>query len=206
MNMIGITLRVDEWSERMERRDAIDQRWVKLLVACGCMPVLLPNHLPTVRAMLSQLSIKGLLITGGNDLSKYGGDSPERDETERWLLRHACESGLPLLGVCRGMQLIQDYWGVALERIDGHVAARHVVHSRTGRIFRNSYHRFGARTTVEQLAVAAISPDRVIEAVAHRQSPIRGIMWHPEREYPFDATDVRMIKQFFGGENAHDTW
>ncbi len=206
MIMIGVTLRVDDWSERVERRDAIDQRWIKLLVACGCMPVLLPNHLPTVKMILSQLTIRGFLITGGNDLSKYGGDSPEREESERWLLRYACSRGKPLLGVCRGMQLIQDYWKVPLERVEGHVAARHIVHSGDGSASRNSYHRFGARTTVDELEVTARSQDGVIEAVAHREFPIRGIMWHPEREYPFDTTDISMIQQFFEGENAYETW
>lgn len=272
-----MTLRVDVWDARGERRDAVDQRWVELLTACGCLPVLLPNHLRAAQRLVTQLPLHGFVLTGGGDLAAYGGGSPERDELERWLLDDASARGVPLLGVCRGMQAIQHRWGVPLAPVEGHVATRHLVQapasgvvppdsnnaadsgsassinsgiaanssydsggetcssaaasfesttsyssaprgsvdtvpassaSRDSTVPRNSYHRYGARVTTAELAVTAVAEDGVIEAVAHRGLPIRGIMWHPERERPFAASDLRMIRLLFRGENEHeyDSW
>jgi putative glutamine amidotransferase len=235
MRWIGLTQRVDVWSARSERRDAIDQRWVELLAACGCLPLLLPNHLPAAQRMVEQLPLHGFVLTGGGDLAAYGGVSPERDELERWLLDYASARGTPLLGVCRGMQAIQHRWGVPLAPVEGHVATTHLVHapdsgatppdssgtvvsgsasrlssgaSTASLIRRNSYHRYAARATAAELAVTAVAEDGVIEAVAHRGLPIRGIMWHPEREHPLMASDLRMIQLLFRGENEHehDSW
>jgi len=223
MRLIGVTLRVDVWSERGERRDAIDQRWVELLAACGCQPVLLPNHLRVAQRLVEQLPLDGFVLTGGGDLTAYGGASPERDELEQWLLDYASARGTPLLGVCRGMQAIQHRWGVRLAPVEGHVATRHLVSAPDSTAFsgsaaassssaspirRNSYHRYAARATAAELAVTAVAEDGVIEAVAHRGLPIRGIMWHPEREQPFMASDLRMIQLLFRGENEHehDSW
>ncbi|GBF74318.1 hypothetical protein PA598K_02656 [Paenibacillus sp. 598K] len=227
MRRIGVTLRVDVWGARGERRDAIDQRWVELLTACGCLPVLLPNHMRAVQSLVEQLPLHGFVLTGGGDLATYGGASPERDEVERWLLDYASAHVVPLLGVCRGMQAIQHRWGVPLAPVEGHVATRHLVcepdstaarssygnggqlrsnvaASPASAVPRNSYHCYGARATVAELAVTAVAEDGVIEAVAHRRLPIRGIMWHPEREQPFAASDLRMIQLLFRGENAHE--
>lgn len=204
MIMIGITMRVDEVASRGERRDAIDQSWINLLATCGYMPILLPNHLPTVQEMLRTLPIRGMIMTGGNDLLKYGGRSPERDEAERFLIQYACNSGIPLLGVCRGMQMLQDFWGIELERIEGHVAVHHAVHTNEGSLSKNSYHRYGARKSVEKLVVTARAADGIIKAVKHKHASIQGIMWHPEREMPFEPSDMSMIKQLFGGENEYE--
>ena len=48
-----------------------------------------------------------MVLTGGNDLAALGGDAPERDATENALLDAAESRRLPVIGVCRGMQVIQ---------------------------------------------------------------------------------------------------
>ncbi|WP_338552322.1 gamma-glutamyl-gamma-aminobutyrate hydrolase family protein [Paenibacillus sp. KS-LC4] len=204
MIMIGMTMRVDELASRGERRDAIDQSWISLIASCGYMPILLPNHLPTVQEMLRKLPIRGMILTGGNDLLTYGGSSPERDEVERFLIQYACDSGAPLLGVCRGMQMLQDFWGIELEKIEGHVALHHAVYTCEGSLVKNSYHQYGARRSVEELIVTARAADGIIEAIMHKEASIKGMMWHPEREMPFEASDMSMIKQLFGGENENE--
>jgi N5-(cytidine 5'-diphosphoramidyl)-L-glutamine hydrolase len=199
---IGLTQRVFEVPELKERRDCVDQRWIKLLHAIGYTPVLLPNHVSVAVDILRHTSLDGILFTGGNSLSNYGGDAPERDDTEMALLKIAIEERLPCLGVCRGMQLIQHAFGIELEVKHGHVATDHMVLDNTGNEIRivNSYHRFGTNSTVDDIEVKAKSSDGVVEEIRHACLPIRGIMWHPERREPFDERDIQLLKDTFCGD------
>ena len=197
MRLVAVTQRVDIYPSRGERRDALDQSWVRLLAACGLVALPMPNHAATARTMIEAMPPTGLLLTGGNDLARYGGDAPERDETERLLLQLSRARRLPVLGVCRGMQVIQDAFGVPQAAIPGHVAIRHRLDGTMhGEV--NSFHAYGATETVADLEVLARAPDGIVEAVRHRSEPILGQMWHPERESPYDAGDLSRIRSHFG--------
>lgn len=197
MRPIAVSQRVDIVPRRGERRDALDQSWPRLLAASGFLAMPMPNHPETAAAMFGGAGVAGLLLTGGNDLARYGGDAPERDETERGLLRLARERGLPVLGVCRGMQVIQDSFGVTLEKLSGHVAIRHRVKGEAFDAEVNSFHGFGSRETVPDLEVLARAPDGIVEFLRHRREPILGQMWHPEREAPYRDDDIARIRRHF---------
>lgn len=197
MKLIAVTQRVVVDPATGERRDALDQRWPRLLLQCGLVPVIMPNCLQAARRLLAQLPLAGVLLTGGNDLAAYGGDAPERDETEAFFLRDALESGRPLLGVCRGMQMIQHVLGVPLVQVEGHVAVRHRVRGVAADREVSSFHRMGARTSVADLEVQAVAADGVIEAVRHRHRRVVGVMWHPEREEPATTADLAQLRSFF---------
>ncbi len=81
MKLIAVSQRVDI-SASGERRDALDQRWFSFLSKCKLLPILIPNCLESAKSIVKLLQLGGVLLTGGNDLSSYGGDAPERDETE----------------------------------------------------------------------------------------------------------------------------
>jgi len=185
-----------------ERRDALDQRWTPFLRECGLSPLLVPNHVETARQLMQLNIICGVLLTGGNDLAAYGGDAPERDETERFLIEEAGRTSQPVLGVCRGMQMLQHHAGVVLKRVDGHVAVRHAVQLPDGPANVNSFHGWGATTTVTGLEICAATTDGVIEAIIDRPRRRAGIMWHPERETPFGPRDVNFVRQFFTGKRV----
>jgi putative glutamine amidotransferase len=197
MKLIAVTQRVVVDPATGERRDALDQRWPRLLLQCGLVPLIVPNCLQAAQRLAAQLPLVGVLLTGGNDLAAYGGDAPERDETEAFFLRDALAGGRPLLGVCRGMQMIQHFLGVPLVRVEGHVAFRHRLRGEGPGREVNSYHRLGARTSVPDLEVQATASDGVIEAVQHRCRRVAGIMWHPEREEPATAADLALLRSFF---------
>jgi putative glutamine amidotransferase len=192
--IIAVTQRVTIDSRHGERRDALDQRWVAFLAACGAAPLLLPNQPATALQLLAQVPVSGLLLTGGNTLTAYGGDSPERDRTESDALAHARAHALPVMGVCRGMQMILHEFGVPLCRLDGHAGTPHPI---TGGRIVNSFHDFGTTADAGPLRVLARSDDAVVEAVAHPSEPIRGLMWHPERCQVFDAADVLLFRETF---------
>ena len=191
--IVLVTQRVAVVADVGERRDELDQRWAPLLLAADLVPVAVPNHPATAEALLDALPVGGVLLTGGNDL----GSAPERDATERLLLDRAAERRLPVLGVCRGMQVIQHWLGVPLVPVEGHVTrAQEIVLDGRPRTV-NSYHRWGATTTVADLEVRGIAPDGVIKAVRHRTLPIHGVMWHPERNDPFEETDLTLLRGLF---------
>ncbi len=196
MKKVYITQRVELIKDIGERRDALSQEWAELAAACGFLPVPVPNHPETVGLMLGQLRPDGIILSGGNDLAAYGGNAPERDETERELIKYSLDSGTPLLGVCRGMQMLLDYFGTPLERVESHVRTHHTLSN--GRHV-NSFHSWGSRKCAAPLVAAGCSEDGVIEELAHDSlKNIKGVMWHPERYSPLRESDIAWIRGFFG--------
>lgn len=205
MKVIYITQRVDVLHGRNERRDALDQRWLMLLERLGVFPVILPNNLSHCRHLFALNPPDGILLTGGNSLVKYGGDAPERDLIEAYLLKQAISLNIPILGVCRGMQLICDHFNVLLRSVDDHVAVRQqltfIESTKIGRILNgistvNSYHTFGsfiADFNNRQLSVSAVAYDGVVMAVEHKYLPVYGVMWHSEREFPFCPLEAQLF-------------
>ena len=193
--LIALTQRVEYIEPIKERRDALDQEWTALADTCGFTPLLLPNRLSAVQELLVNLPVEGFLLTGGNDLAAYGGDAPERDEVERYLIQSALGGYIPLLGVCRGMQMILDYFGGPLQRVEGHIRVEHTLDN--GETV-NSFHSWGAVECPAPLVPNARNTDGVLEAVGHRDHPrFKGIMWHPERYHPPRSQDIERIKEVF---------
>lgn len=195
MKKIMITQRVEILPDINERRDALSQEWVSLSSSCDFLPILSPNALPVVEKMLQELNIGGIILSGGNNLVSYGGDAPERDQLEHFLIEYAIKHETPLLGVCRGMQMLLDHFGTRLIPVEHHVRTNHALDN--GDTV-NSFHSFGAMCCDLPLRATWFSQDGVVEGVQHTKYPwIRGIMWHPERYHPMRERDISMIKELF---------
>ena len=195
MKLVAVSQRVD--LRRGERRDALDQNWTRFLAAAGLQPLPVPNDAAVACELVAGLPVAGLVLTGGNDLAIYGGDAPERDATETALIDWALAANRPLIGVCRGMQMLQHYHGVRLEAVKGHVAPKQEITVNGRRESANSYHTFGARGSVPELEVWAQADDGIVKALKHRSKPVLAIMWHPERFAPFRAADLALFRQHF---------
>lgn len=192
--MIAVTQRLDYFDATHEWRNTLDQRWFRFLETCRLTPLLIPNHLPTAKQLLAHIPCHGILLTGGNDL----GAVPERDAVEHWLLEYALLHDIPVLGVCRGMQLIQNYFHIPLEPVTGHVTPTMEIKIAEQNLFvTNSYHCFGTTTTIPELEVWASSHDGVIKAIRHTRFNLTGIMWHPERNLPYHPFDLALFQEIF---------
>jgi N5-(cytidine 5'-diphosphoramidyl)-L-glutamine hydrolase len=194
MTLVGITQRCLPPNEVGERRYALDVRWFAFLAECGLTPVPLPNTPDLAVASAASAGVRGLVLSGGDDLGAY----PHRDETERRLLTWAMACALPVIGVCRGMQLLVCALGGDLAPVDGHVATRHPVRAGGRRRMVNSYHRLAPVAVPAGLEVTARCGP-VVEAVRHREAAVVGMMWHAEREDPFADDDIRTFREQLGG-------
>lgn len=205
---IAVTQRVEVVKTYGERRDCLDQQWGAFLEGLGLTPVAVPNGLSQPAIWMDALGIEGLLLTGGNDLSILpgaGNPAPERDQTEAALLDAAKERNLPVLGVCRGMQMINHWLGGQLVPVEGHTAVRHGLKLLSGAVdfidFRdvNSFHDWGmqADSLASGLTARCEAPDGTVEAYTHDTLPWAGIMWHPERETPFTGPDQQLFLRLF---------
>ena len=204
MIKIAVTQQVSDYPELAEKRDGLDQRWLPFLDACGLLPILLPNDEKMAKSLIQEIQPEGILLTGGGDLTKYGGAYPERDQVEGALLHYAMAENIPLVGICRGMQAIQNLFNVPLEGVDGHIAEEFEILI-DGKCFMvNSYHNLGSKITVDELAVWAVARDGIIMAIRHSSHPILGIMWHPERIYPFRPDDIQLIAKFFSNHKTSE--
>jgi len=198
MKLIAVSQRVDILPERSERRDALDRRYALLLAELGFDILPVPNVGPRAAQVLAGLPVAGILLSGGNDLVAVGGDAPERDATETALLDLAGERSLPVLGICRGMQLMAAREGIALQARDGHAGSRHALAGDIGREV-NSFHRWCVPEAPPQWQVLARAGDGSVEAMRHLTRPWLGIMWHPEREAPFAAADLELLRRHWEG-------
>ncbi len=203
MKIVVFTQRVEIIDFYNERRDCADQRISEFIRACGFIPVPIPNNPSVVEEIIDSIHPSGIVLTGGNSLSKYGGDAPERDETDGNLIRMAVKYRIPLYGFCRGMQSILDYFGNELVEIKGHVAVTHNIQGIEDDDKVNSYHNQACiDLTSEELIPIMRTDDGVIEKIKHKSLPIVGTMWHPEREKPFRKRDIEALKELMNNERV----
>lgn len=203
MRVVAVSQRVDEWPERNERRDALDQRVVIWLGVAGFLAVPVPNGLISgdgLRYWLDAVKPSATLLSGGNDL----GEAPDRDQVERELLKFCKEKKLPVLGICRGMQMMAAFAGSILQPVVGHLRCRHrlaIDVSVAGEFPAevNSFHNWGLTKCPDGYRALALSePDGLIEAMRHQSLPWEGWAWHPEREQTFSEQELRRVKDLFG--------
>ena len=203
MLRIGLTQRVDTIPHRDERRDGLDQRWHSVCAELGVMAVPLPNGPATAIELIDGLGLHGIILTGGNDVAEAplaANVAPERDYLERALITHCLEHDLPLLGICRGMQMINVALGGHLRRTNGHAGVRHTLSNIDQGAWPdnwcvNSYHDVAIPLDglAADLRSLACSDDGDIEAFRHLNLRCHGIMWHPEREAPTRGEDLTFM-------------
>lgn len=198
MKLILYTQRVEIVKEYGERRDCADQRIPSFLSVCGYCPVPVSNVPKLVIEIAEKLCPDGIFFTGGNSLTKFGGEAPERDRAERLLVEWAVSHGVPIFGICRGMQFLADYFGGNIVPIEGHAGTRHAVTGVISRKSVNSYHNFAMLELPKGLEALARAEDGTVEAFRHEDYPVMAVGWHPEREAPYLNSDIQMVQQVFG--------
>jgi len=193
---IAVSQNVQIDSKRKQINDTLDHRLINWILALGAIPIPTPNSLESNLVLwLKCLKPQAIILSGGNDL----GDCLERDASEITLIDYARSSKIPLLGICRGMQILAKEAGGTLSKIDDHVATRHSLLQKDNTLPLpknvNSYHNWGLLQCPENYSVLATANDGSIEAICHNNLPWEGWMWHPEREKLFATCEIKRAKK-----------
>ncbi|MDT8304343.1 MAG: gamma-glutamyl-gamma-aminobutyrate hydrolase family protein [Anaerolineae bacterium] len=187
--------------------------------AAGGLPMLIPLGLTADELLALVQRLDGILLPGGGDIApaEYGGDEsdqtvrsidPDRDALELWLARYAAANDVPLLAICRGIQVVNvalggSLWEDIYQSMPGAIV--HDYNSRNERDYLahdvtvapgsclagvlqtsdpipvNSLHHQGIRRLATGLTTVATAPDGLIEAVELRDHPFAlAVQWHPE--------------------------
>ncbi len=215
--LIAVTW-TDDLVERSREPGENALKYLAILVAARLTPVLLT---PGTGAG-AMPRVDGLLLTGGPDITpeRYGAPPHERlgptdpalDALELDAFEAARQRHLPVLGICRGQQLLNVALGGTLVQhvdhpqwdLDASTPSHEVTISRGTHLHRllgtatahvNSGHHQAVDVVAESLTVAARSPDGVVEALEAEQLLVMGVQWHPE-EMPADETTRRLMAGF----------
>lgn len=207
---IGLTMRTAQAAGYDEPRDCIAHDWALFLQRAlpGCQWLLVPNIGASVTDYVRGWGIDGFILSGGNDI----GASPVRDETEEALLRLAQSAQMPVLGVCRGAQMLNAHFGGTIAPCRGHVGSRHAVtlgqpvgsHAVGDSIEVNSYHGMAvpADGLGNKLLPLALDDAGNVEGFSHVSLPWAGLMWHPERENMPTSHDRMIVGKVFRRKDA----
>ena len=212
--LIGITMLVAEEKKYNEQRDAISREWFSFIGEAlpGAVVAPLPNNRAKSLELGKKLKMDMLILSGGNDI----GSVPVRDETENLLISDCLKNDIPVLGICRGMQLLNLFFGGILNRDiykasnEKHVKRDHKIRlegitsepsSSKRDIKVNSFHNHGVMEDgiSKELEVFARTDKGVVEGFNHKSKPVVGIQWHPERRNPSKDFDLMLIRKFLKG-------
>ncbi len=181
------------------------------------------------KAIAEMLQCDGLLLSGGEDMDpKYYGQTPtekcgeivpRRDEVEMKMLEAFFATGKPILGICRGEQLMNVYFGGSLHQdivdistcrhndyphknlgchivsLTGGTKLARIMRKQTLRV--NSLHHQAAATVGKNILVSAICEDGIIEGIEHAVHPFCvGVQWHPEHMVRYCKLQRRIFEAF----------
>lgn len=197
------------------RRSYVNQDYVESVLRAGGIPLIIPfnEDMEVTKEMVKK--VDGLILSGGHDvdpknyneepLLKIGEIFPKRDTFDITLYKTAVELKKPILGICRGFQIINVINGGNLyqdlsyasfvkirhDQVDNPTVATHSVELKDGTFLKeilgeetrvNSFHHQILKDVAEGFKVVAKSPDGVVEAIEKITDDmfVIGVQWHPE--------------------------
>ena len=229
--VIGITASIDHRSPAFGETYSLTRKYAEGVLQAGGVPLIVPHNLgeDSLRAVLDRLD--GVLLSGGGDIDPALFDEDahpaiheiesDRDRVELTLARWVVESDVPLLAICRGIQVLNVALGGSLVQdipsqvpdalrhsFDRNTTPRNYLahpvkidpYSQLARVMRlevaqtNSWHHQSIKQAADRLQVTAVAPDGVIEAVEvpGRRFAI-GVQWHPEWLFEERAEQRRLF-------------
>lgn len=213
--LIGITTRNGKDADG-HQTISIQHSYVNAITQAGGVAIPIPSVLPKENFMQLYSQLDGILFSGGGDISldyfngldhpRIDGIDDARDSTELTLMRSAANDGKPILGICRGAQVMNIALGGTLythiiDQLPGAIdhdypgnMRRVIVHpvnvdetTRAAEIFGetllkvNSLHHQGLKAIAPPLRVAGHAPDGLVEVVELPDHPFAvSVQWHPE--------------------------
>lgn len=194
-------------------RSYVNNDYVQSTVMAGGAPFILPVIGDYEAVKVQVETVDGIIISGGYDVDpliygeepsqKQGGLCPERDQYDLMIIKAAMELKKPILGICRGMQILNAAFGGTIYQDLSQIEGCYIKHSQGSRpevashsvkvekgtklheilgeeIFTNSHHHQTLKDIAPGFKVSARAKDGVIEAFEMEEGFIIGVQWHPE--------------------------
>ncbi len=207
MKRIALTQRLLLNQNYFEEREALDIKWGALFKKLNFLPIILPIQFD-YKKYFNSIKIDGIILSGGNDLNIIHKNSLSfrRDRFEKKIINYAIKKNIPVFGMCRGMEIIADYFGANFKKVKGQVGIRHKLKvNKNSKYFKelkkissvNSFHNYAIDNLPKNLIISATNEKGMIKAMEHDRYKIFGQMWHSERENLFDKNQINLIKKFF---------
>ena len=193
-------MRITNAKSYNELRDSVSQEWSSYILETfpNSNFLFIPNIKNKVIDYVRNWSINVLILTGGSDIGKY----PDRDLTELLLIDYALKNKIPIIGICRGMQLIHNYFGGKFSEKNSSFSKRHVCNPHliiyNGKSYKvNSFHNNKIDDTSLDKSFnifAKCKEDDSTEGFFNKK--VLCMMWHPEREKSYHKWNQTLIKNF----------
>ena len=197
MKRILISQRIDHFPERNETRDGLDIKLCKIFTELGYLPIPLPSCFGYLKKSklikyIDSFEPHGIVLSGGNNLNQY----KERDYLEKILIEYSIIKNKPLLGICRGMQILGNFFGVDVQEVKNHVNSERFIKGEINKKVK-CFHEYKISACPKEFNILATSEDGCIESIKSKNFPILGIMWHFERDKYLDKIDKELILELF---------
>ena len=134
MLKIGITCRLTEAKDYFEERNSLSLDWISFFNRLDMMPILIPNGIANIESFMAICNFDGIILSGGNNVNPKLYSSNDRlesiydirDKNEFEIIRYCLKNNLPLIGICRGMFILNIYFkGGLSHNIKNHVNKNH---------------------------------------------------------------------------------
>ena len=170
--------------------DFIDHYWVDFFEKKNVEFKLVPNSIKNLKKILiNEKNVKLIIIPGGNDLFKNKKLTKIRFKVEEMLIKHSLKKRIPLLGVCRGMQIMNYHFGGRISPVKNHMKKRTKIYFSKNffdkkEIKVKCFHNYGIKNSdvSKEFKILAVDKNKNIEMFEHKKKKMIGVMWHPERE------------------------
>ena len=186
MVKIGITSNIKEYYKGYI--DFLDHYWIDYFGKKKFDYNLIPNNTYLSEKILKKINL--LILTGGNDIISNKKESLTRNKIEKNLIKKAIKKKIPILGICRGAQLLNISFGGKIKKVRNQMRTRHNIYITKNDIIKkkilnvNSFHNFGIKKNnlSKKFVKIAFDKENNIEMFVSKKHKIIGVMWHPERE------------------------
>ena len=211
MKNILVTIRTIQDLNHKEKYYAISHDWINLFKKIKINPILVSKVSKINNKFLKNNNIKGLILTNGEDVDLKINNNDiignERDIFEVNLIKLFLKNKLPILGVCRGHQLINNYFGGKLTKKKGHAGTKHKVKImksfisnflKAQNMLVNSYHHFVIENkNASKILTPWANSNNTIEGYYNGKFKILTFMWHPERGIKNNFKSIKLIINHF---------
>lgn len=180
--------------------DFIDNYWLNYFEKKKINYQLIPNSEGLLNNYLKN-KIDLIILPGGNDINEKFKSAKIRHNIEKKLIKFSIKKNISLIGICRGMQVINYFFGGKQKKVKGHMRTKHNIIFKNNFFLKekfkvNSFHNYGItkKSISKKLDVFAYDLNDNVEMFKHKNYNIYGIMWHPEREKNYINLDFLINK------------